>query len=143
MEIRANCTFEAVGALQKTTQYVGERHDGAVEVWKIRAGVKTKLQLRLDLWNHSPTGFEWGYGGSGPAQLALALLADALRNDDFAIELHQSYKWEVVANWEQGGWITTTDAISTWAYRHDQEREDAVYGAESKGQPDSAAGGGE
>ena len=37
------------------------------------------LDPRLDLANHSPTGFEWGYGGSGPAQLALALLADAHR----------------------------------------------------------------
>ena len=26
--------------------------------------------------NHSPTGFAWGYGGSGPAQLALAILID-------------------------------------------------------------------
>jgi hypothetical protein len=24
--------------------------------------------------NHSPDGFKWGYGGSGPAQLALAIL---------------------------------------------------------------------
>ena len=31
-----------------------------------------RLNPRLDLWNHSPTGFEWGYSGSGPAQLALA-----------------------------------------------------------------------
>jgi hypothetical protein len=30
------------------------------------------LELRLDLFNHSPIGFEWGYGGSGPAQLAPA-----------------------------------------------------------------------
>jgi len=28
------------------------------------------------LWNHSPDGFEWGYGGSGPAQLALAIYQD-------------------------------------------------------------------
>ena len=34
------------------------------------------LRLRLDLFNHSPTGFEWGYGGSGLAQLALAILAE-------------------------------------------------------------------
>jgi len=27
---------------------------------------------RSDLRNHSPNGFEWGYSGSGPAQLALA-----------------------------------------------------------------------
>lgn len=25
-----------------------------------------RLKPRLDLWNHSPSGFEWGYGGSGP-----------------------------------------------------------------------------
>jgi hypothetical protein len=27
---------------------------------------------------HSPTGFSWGYGGSGPADLARCLLIDAL-----------------------------------------------------------------
>ena len=36
------------------------------------------LDSRLDMRNHSPTGFEWGYGGSGPAQLALALAASRL-----------------------------------------------------------------
>jgi hypothetical protein len=38
------------------------------------------LDPRLDLYNHSPNGFEWGYSGSGPAQLALAILADHLAN---------------------------------------------------------------
>jgi hypothetical protein len=28
-----------------------------------------ELPMRLELANHSPTGFEWGYGGSGSAQL--------------------------------------------------------------------------
>ena len=28
----------------------------------------------LRIRNHSPDGFNWGYGGSGPAQFALALL---------------------------------------------------------------------
>ena len=55
------------------------------------------LPLRLDLFNHSPIGFSWGYGGSGPAQLALALLADALGDDDRAIRLHQGFKFRVVA----------------------------------------------
>jgi hypothetical protein len=54
------------------------------------------LPLRLDLWNHSPTGFEYGYGGSGPAQLALALLADCC-GDDIAVQFHQAFKWAVVA----------------------------------------------
>ena len=55
------------------------------------------LDPRLDLANHSPTGFEWGYGGSGPAQLALALLADAVGSDRVALRLHQPFKWRFVA----------------------------------------------
>jgi hypothetical protein len=55
------------------------------------------LDLRLDLDNHSPTGFEWGYGGSGPAQLALALLADATGDDDRARTAHQRFKGEYVS----------------------------------------------
>ncbi len=55
-----------------------------------------ELPLRLDLINKSPTGFSWGYNGSGPAQLALALLADAT-SDKEAIEMYQSFKNYFVA----------------------------------------------
>lgn len=54
------------------------------------------LDPRLDLWNHS-FGFNWGYGGSGPAQLALAILADHLGDDRQAVMLYQAFKWAVVA----------------------------------------------
>src|SRR2546426_5830744 len=50
---------------------------------------------RLDLWNHSPTGFECGYGGSGPAQLALALLAEHLRNDEQAVRRSEEHTSEL------------------------------------------------
>jgi hypothetical protein len=57
--------------------------------------------MRLDLFNHSPDGFNYGYGGSGPAQLALAILADALREtplgEAIAVELHHQFKEEVIA----------------------------------------------
>jgi len=36
------------------------------------------LNPRWDLACHSPAGFGWGYGGSGPAQLALGLASDVL-----------------------------------------------------------------
>jgi hypothetical protein len=68
-----------------------------VEVIPDSGGRKRRLRLRLDLDNHSPTGFEWGYGGSGPAQLALALLADATGNDRRAVKLHQRFKWKIIA----------------------------------------------
>jgi uncharacterized protein (DUF2249 family) len=55
------------------------------------------LPLRLDLWNHSPDGFNWGYGGSGPAQLALAMLAYEY-SDAIALALHQQFKWKLVSS---------------------------------------------
>lgn len=92
-------------------RYLGQRKNGHCEVWveercpnpTSREQVtirRRKLPKRWDLWNHSPTGFEWGYGGSGPAQLALAILADSLGNDDKAICFHQRFKWEFVSRFE-------------------------------------------
>jgi hypothetical protein len=39
------------------------------------------LPPRLDLCRHTVDCFEWSYPGAGPAQLALAILADALGDD--------------------------------------------------------------
>jgi len=55
------------------------------------------LNRRRTLRNHSPTGFEWGYGGSGPAQLALAILAEHLGDDRGALNLYQDFKWACIA----------------------------------------------
>lgn len=54
------------------------------------------LNPRLDLQNHSPDGFEWGYSGSGPAQLALAILAVEF-DDEFAVAHHQKFKDDFIA----------------------------------------------
>ena len=69
------------------------------------------LNPRLDLWNHSPTGFEWAYCGSGPAQLALALLADHLADDRQALDIYQRFKWAVVAELPKKGWMLNNDEI--------------------------------
>lgn len=60
--------------------YIGTRFAEGLEVIvrDTTTGKQYPLALRLDLFNHSPTGFECGYGGSGPAQLALAILADLI-----------------------------------------------------------------
>jgi hypothetical protein len=49
------------------------------------------------LFNHSPDGFAWGYGGSGPAQLALAVLLQAGLDDGEAVALHQRFKADHIA----------------------------------------------
>lgn len=57
---------------------------------------------------HSPTGFEWGYGGSGPADLAFNILAMFIP-DYWAWVYHQDFKWEFIAQMPKEG-----DVISMW-----------------------------
>ncbi len=69
------------------------------------------LRTRSDLVHHSPSGFGWGYCGSGPAQLALALCADALGNDAAARAVYQRFKVRVVARLPQAIWRLTADEV--------------------------------
>lgn len=62
-----------------------------------RDGRGKPIDPRYDLANHSPTGFCWGYGGSGPAQLALAILCDYLGDDERAASLYMEFKWKVIS----------------------------------------------
>ena len=55
----------------------------------------------LKVRNHSPDGFCWGYGGSGPAQLALAVCLRKLPKQE-AVARYQEFKWEVIAKLPQG-----------------------------------------
>jgi hypothetical protein len=88
-------------------QYEGRRNGRGVEV----TVNGTALNPRLDLRNHSPTGMEWGYCGSGPAQLALAILADHLGDDEQALNLYQRFKWQVIAELPHKRWLLTSADI--------------------------------
>lgn len=70
-----------------------------------------QLDARRDLCNHSPDGFAWGYGGSGPAQLALALCADVLDDDLRAQRVYQRFKEQVVACLDGDCDWAMTDAV--------------------------------
>lgn len=101
------------------------------------------LESRCDLFNHSPLGFECGYGGSGPAQLALAILADHFLHrvtdmpiaekaaglgpllddlpavaDHLAVRLHQAFKFGVIATLKRGApWAITSSDVTDWLQR--------------------------
>ena len=47
--------------------------------------------------NHSPDGFSWGYCGSGPAQLALAIMLE-INSKAFG---YQEFKWKELAQLDQ------------------------------------------
>jgi len=59
-------------------------------------GEERPLPLRLELRNHSPTGFCWGYTGSGPAQLALAMCAEVV-DTETALRAYQHVKSKLIA----------------------------------------------
>jgi len=57
--------------------------------------------------NHSPDGFSWGYGGSGPSQLALAVILELTGSPNG----YQEFKWEYISKipTNQNFEITFTD----------------------------------
>lgn len=67
----------------------------------------------MEIRKHSPDGFAWGYGGSGPAQLALALLLD-FTTEEFAVKHYQDFKWDVVAKLHQKDFEIEESVITDW-----------------------------
>ena len=70
--------------------------------------------------HHSPTGFEWGYGGSGPADLALNILS-AMIGQEAAQEtgLYQKFKWDFIAHMPNEGGIIREEEIERWLEEND------------------------
>jgi hypothetical protein len=80
------------------------------------------LPLHLEVRNHSPTGFAWGYSGSGPAQLALALLLDATGDAELSVRHYQELKRRFVTGWKDRWKITAQEIL---AFVTTQERHSA------------------
>ena len=88
------------------------RYEGRREFHATKVMVNgSPLDPRLDLRSHSPAEFEWGYGGSGPAQLALAILADHCSDDEQALNFYQRFKWAVVAALPRHHWTLSSRQI--------------------------------
>ena len=67
------------------------------------------LAPRCDLKKLSRAGFEWTYEGAGPAQLALALLADHLDDDQAALQHHEAFMRAVIADLDNAWRLTSAD----------------------------------
>jgi len=68
-------------------------------------------------WNHSPDGFQWGYEGSGPAQLALAILLDITSDKERSVRLHQEFKRDKIATLDNN-FVLTVNEIDAWLAEH-------------------------
>lgn len=99
-----------------------ERHhaSGVLRVEVVDELGKTRpLNMRLRVRDHSRE-FNWGYGGSGPAQLALAICCDV-----FGIQrgccpsLYQEFKRRIVATWGDT-WEITAGQVFEWDQRRNE-----------------------
>jgi len=61
---------------------------------------------------HSPDGFNWGYGGSGPSDLARSILWDFLGTEPAPI-LYQDFKFHFASGWKDV-WEITSEEIQDW-----------------------------
>ena len=85
--------------------------------WETRgvyvAGGRLNPCESLAVARHSAHGFAWGNGGSGGAQLALALLLRATDSAS-AVAHYQAFKWEVVARLPQADFTLALSTVRDW-----------------------------
>jgi len=74
-------------------------------------GIHTNVPRRII--NHSPDGYEWGYGGSGPADFALNILSIFMGQDE-AWKYHQDFKWDFIAKLPYEGGTIKREDILAW-----------------------------
>ena len=83
--------------------------------WQTRevylAGGRLSPSESLAVARHSAHGVGWGDGGSGAAQLALALLLRATDTAS-AVAHYQEFKWEVIARLPQADFTLARSTVS-------------------------------
>jgi hypothetical protein len=91
------------------------------EIW-------ANLPLYLDEVNHASE-FNWGYWGSGAAQLAYAILRTHFeiigdyppeKAKQLAEVYHQDFKVEFVSSWKTDEWELSHYEIESWLYGGDE-----------------------
>lgn len=98
-----------------TDKYISKNFGsvGGGDVYRLPEETKLDPSRSQQLQNHSPDGFQCGYRGSGPAQLALALLLDVTDDPEVAQEHYQSFKNDVVAKLDDN-WTLTVEEIEQY-----------------------------
>ena len=98
-----------------TTAYLGRRRQGDIVVTRLPNGTELTPDRSLDLVTHSPSGFEVGYRGRGPAQLACGLLLDYYDDTQIAREHYIAFRNRVISQLECDGpaacWHLTGEEI--------------------------------
>ena len=99
-------------------KFLGKRDaDGTARLYLTSGDSEDVIEISPDrsqkVYNHSPTGFNWGYGGSGPSQLALAMLLVATDDEQVALRHYQDFKWAFVAGMSDT-WTMPVETVNRW-----------------------------
>lgn len=100
-----------------------------------------KLTPLLHIVKHSPTGFEYGYGGSGPSDLALSILVNYFGESKFwekttvegfptvaskelaassSMKHYQEFKQDFIQNRNKNEWFTISEGeITDWLFQRE------------------------
>lgn len=77
-------------------------------------GMEITPEHSQKLINHSPNGFNWGYNGPGPAQLALAILLFFSKDEKFSLAHYQHFKRELISYIPQEDFEFDDEFIERW-----------------------------
>ena len=75
---------------------------------------------------HSPDGFQWGYGGSGPADLALSILHDCFLNTVLIEKHYQTFKREFIEPVDRQLYIKESDILLWMSEQEGEEKEKII-----------------
>lgn len=107
----------------------GERDaDGTARVYvddELLAPGSALWHTSLCLRGHSPTGPNWGYHGSGPAQLAIVILL-AVTDTEEAQRFYPLFRSGVLAGLRADRWTLPVDLVRRWLERI-RERDHQVF----------------
>lgn len=97
--------------------YDGPYGGGDIRLWRDDNGT-AHANVPHALILHSPTGFEFGYAGSGPADLALNILIAITGDPDWAKEKHQVFKEQFIAAIPPAGGVITKAELDEFVLVH-------------------------
>jgi hypothetical protein len=92
--------------------YLGIRVDGTCVVVVVEAcGNVRELGESRRSPRFPSRQWEWGYGGTGPAELAWALVYDATGDEALTRLVYQGVKWGLISSLNRAGWVLTKRAV--------------------------------
>lgn len=98
-----------------TTTYAGVRTDPRTHTVTVTTvlGPDVTCGGLLHHVKHHSDAFSWGYGGSGPADLARSIVIDVTGSIPVADRYYQAFKRSHVVHWGDH-WSITDDEVCTW-----------------------------